>query len=591
MSFSPPARWPTGYEIWDLLQRGLPIDLPEVVPEETPDVQQKRHVDSAWIVALLGSTKDSVGVPIVIRNAIMVGALRLHYVTFQHDFRIENCVLKDTIDLSFSVFKKAAVFDGSRFENRVLLNGIRTQADLKWKTTDFGSELECQDATIGRNLSAEGAVFRSFDFEGSSIGGVALFKDEKSRRAEFRGDATFDLVQINGGLQIQSAEFQSEVTFTAATIKNFADFRNAIFRGKAQFDGASFLGDAKFDAVQFVPKKPDTDNDDKDVDTELIRFPGVRIAGQAVFDNCLFAGSARFDQTHFESEAFFESAKFSEDVRFDGASFAGPASFEGASFVPNGASNRIDFRGAKGGSIDFTGAHFSGGTVTFQDAAFRVVYFHHESEAIASDRQLPLRGKGGLDLRGFTYERIFMSWREALEILEPYDVQPYRQLERALRTMGKDHEADDVYLQQRWRAFRNSIQRKQWLVATGLLIYGCVLRFGVKPWRLAGISILLLLCSVAIFHQPNATEPIKDSACIAHQLDPWEAFGVSLNYFLPIQVPVSACYAASTRTAFEACRHLISFALWATILKILGWIFVPLGVAALGGLLRQPSSK
>jgi uncharacterized protein YjbI with pentapeptide repeats len=582
------ARWPTPYEIWDSLKRGLPIDLPEVTPQETAATRKDREIAATWIDSLVERTSGVVAVPVVIRNAIIKGDLRLRYVTFQHDLRIERCLVEDVVDLSFCVFSKAAVFDRSKFQNKVFLNGVRSQADLEWTATEFDRELECKNAEINGNLFAQGAIFKDFDLEGTSIGGLALFKDEDSSAARFRGEATFDLVQINGGLQIQHAEFEAEVTFTAATIKNFADFSDVVFRGKTQFDGASVLGDAKFDRAQFLPTASPQQ-------TELIRFPSVRITGQAIFDDCTFGGAVRFDQIRFEAEAFFESAKFSADVRFDGALFSGPARFNGASFAPENAKSRIHFRGAKAGNIDFTDVRFLCGIVSFEDADFRIVHFRAdvtEKAPAGGESQFPLRGNGELDLRGFTYERVFIAWREALDILEPYDVQPYRQMERAFRTMGEDHAADEVYLGQRWRAFRNNLNPPtRWVVAAGQLTYGLVARFGVRPWRLAGISILLLLCSVWVFNKPSAVLPIKDSVCTAHTLDNREALGVSLNYFLPVQVPVSVCWVATNRTACSMFGQSMSFALWASILKLLGWILVPLGVAALGGLLRQPPAK
>jgi hypothetical protein len=584
-------KWPTPYEIWDSLHRGVPIDFPATGTNETTDDKSKRQIDAEWLTTLADRVTSSVRVPIVIRNAVIVGDIRLQYLTFQEDVRIERCRLHGTIDFSFSEFSKTARFDGSSFQNRVVFNGVRSRADLEWTGTEFERELQCEDANIARNLCAQGAVFGgTSSFEGTIVGGQALFKDDDYKGAKFQGDANFDLVQINGGLDVEGAVFQSNSTFVAGALKNYAYFTKAVFEGEARFDGISIAGDANFEGARFSPKGATPLGADA-----LIRFPGIRIAGQTVFDDCEFNGAVRFDQARFEMEVFFDTTKFCGEVRFDGVSFGGPVRFNSASFMANDANARITFQSARAGDIDFRGAHFSGGKVSFQDANFKITYFRDSvTETISGDgpSQFPAPGKGELDLRGFTYDRVFLAWREALDVLEPYDIQPYRQMERAFRTIGKDRDADCVYLTQRWRAFRyNWKSPKRWLAGAGNLMYWLFARFGVRPWRLAGISLFLLLSSIWIFNKPSAVVPIKDSSCVAHKLDNLEAMGVSLNYFLPVPVPVSVCWVATNRTAVSIFGQSISFALWASVLKLLGWVLVPLGVAALSGLLRQPSAK
>jgi hypothetical protein len=239
--------------------------------------------------------------------------------------------------------------------------------------------------------------------------------------------------------------------------------------------------------------------------------------------------------------------------------------------------------------VEFKGARFLRGKISFQDTDFRVVYFRNSVEEKVPTvglPQFPARGDGELDLRGFSYGRIFLAWREALDIIEPYDVHPYRQMERAFRDMGLDRDADRVYLAQRWRALRLKGPR-QWLNRAGGFLYWLFARFGVRPWRLAGFSFVLLLISIGIFDQPKAVISVKDSPCTAHTLNRREALGVSLDYFLPVPVPVAACWVASRETAFALFGQPVSFSLWGSVLKLMGWIFVPLGVAALTGLLRR----
>ena len=580
--------WPTPDQIHDGLRKGISIDLPDITPDEPGSVRRAREIPASWIAELVQQPRGIVERPIVIRNAIITGVLKLPYTEFQSDVRIKGCCFEGEVDLSFSGFSKAAILDRCIFEQDVRFYGMRADADFELTGTAFFGELDCQDLTVKRNLCAQGAKFRRCNFEGTSVGGQALFEDEESKPAHFQGEATFDLLQVGGGLYLKASQFESDATFTAAGVKCYADFSNVVFLGKAQFDGIVIAGDASFDHVRFTPD-PTRLSDSR----TPIRFPGIRVEGQAIFDHAIFGSNARFDQARFQAEVFFESAEFLGSVRFDGASFAGPTKFNHAAFSPGSKEVQVTFKGAKAAAdVEFNGVRFLRGKISFQDADFKIVYFRNsvEERAPVDQPQFPTRADGELDMRGFSYERIFLAWREAIDIFEPYDVQPYRQMERAFRIMGRDRDGDRVYLSQRWRALRLKRPRR-WINATGGALYWLIARFGVRPWRLAGISFFLVAFSIGIFHQPTAVMPLKDSTCIAHRLNMREALGVSLNYFLPVSVPVASCWAASGNNAFALFRQPVSFLLWGSLLKLMGWIFVPLGVAALSGLLRRDPGK
>src|ERR1700722_20356419 len=150
------AQWPTPYEIWDFLKRGLPIDLPEITPQETAATRKAREVSATWIDSLVEQTNGVVAIPVVIRNAIIKGDLRLRYVKFQHDLRIEGCSVEGVVDFSFCVFSKAAVFDRSKFQDKVFLNGVRSQADLEWSTAEVRSRVVLEYAENSIHATVQG---------------------------------------------------------------------------------------------------------------------------------------------------------------------------------------------------------------------------------------------------------------------------------------------------------------------------------------------------------------------------------------------------------------------------------------------------
>ena len=118
-----------------------------------------------------------------------------------------------------------------------------------------------------------------------------------------------------------------------------------------------------------------------------------------------------------------------------------------------------------------------------------------------------------VDLRGLIYERIDSSKAlEALRFLEPFDLQPFRQAERVLRTMGKARAADKAYLIQRWRTLRYHLVHPipHLLRALGELVYWALANFGVRPYRLALFAFILIGASMWQFARPAAVMPKKD---------------------------------------------------------------------------------
>ncbi len=523
-----------------------------------------------------------------------MGDLRLPYVEFQADVCFTGCRFKGEVDFSNCVFFRATVLDGSHFEKDVSLSGASTRANLEWTETEFDGGLNCLGLTVARSLYAQAARFRECNLQGTSVGGHAEFNNgELTEPACFRGKALFDLVQIGGGLSLAKAEFEGDVSFQDATIKHFADFSFVTFRGKTGMDGLVIDGDARFEGAQFLVGPGDAK-------ANRIRFPGFRVTGQAIFDHVQFGGDVRFDQACFMAETFFESVQFLGNARFDRAAFMALTRFsrdKGDGGLADSSSTCFhgdaSFIGAKASAdVHFEEARFSG-DVSFRDSEFKIVYFREsvvQNTPEGEVRQFPLPGAvRKLDLRGFSYERIFLAWGEALDILQPYDVQPYRQMERAFRMIGRDRDADKVYLKQRRRALWYDCRHPmRWLLAAGGLLYWGLARFGARPLRLAVIPLLLVVYSTFVFSLPQAVVPKKDSGCVAHRLNWKEASGVSLSYFLPVEVPVGACWQATNQTfRLAPCRVSLSFLVWATVLRILGWLFVPLGLAALGGFLRR----
>src|SRR5579864_6016396 len=165
------GRWLTARELQQRISDGLPVELPSFDQNERLDDEEHRQIQAAWIVALVERPKGFIARPVVVRNAIVTGDLNLRYVEFQSDFTFTSCQFKGEVDLSFCIFCKAAVFNGSHFEKKTSMRGVSAHADFEWVGTEFDGELDCKGMTVTRNLCAEGAKFKKCWFQAASIGG------------------------------------------------------------------------------------------------------------------------------------------------------------------------------------------------------------------------------------------------------------------------------------------------------------------------------------------------------------------------------------------------------------------------------------
>ena len=62
----------------------------------------------------------------------------------------------------------------------------------------------------------------------------------------------------------------------------------------------------------------------------------------------------------------------------------------------------------------------------------------------------------------------------------------------------------------------------------------------------------------------------------------WDAIRLSIRTFLPLELPLIPDWEPSERRWL-----LLRFSDWATLLKVVGWIIVPVGIASITGLLRR----
>ncbi len=520
-----------------------------------------------------------------------------------------------------------AVFEGAAL--RANFVGVHIAGNGIFSGCCFEGPADFTTAEICGAGSFQGARFqKAASFHTTMVRGLANFRpwpEKKLGAASFADEANFVGVTFCETADFTSVEFQcarSALLLDSARFSHNAIFSGASFAGPATFIGTSFEGSTYFQWARFAPGA-------------AASFRGARFAAGGYFQFAQFGGPARFEMASYGMEASFSGAEFLGEAKFNGSQFSGIAHFDAVSGETSSTLGPI-FREFSCDQARFErDAHFEGAHFTkpasFREASFRSLHFRGGEESAAS-----ARFEDAIDFRGCTYERIEVRWEDLLLREEqssaalpanhflrllpaplqrrlrppairqtPYDRQPYAQLEARLRSAGLEGIADDVYLE-RCRVERGQASFRghptRWL---GRHAYKWVANCGVQPIRVAVFALLLIAGGTVLFSQPGAVGPAAEAKTpqtgqptaprpVPH-LSRAEAFGVSFHQFLPVDVPLGGQWSPAERAiniplrigAWHSSCRVIPTVYSTFFLRLAGWILVPLGVAALTGILRH----
>jgi hypothetical protein len=115
-------------------------------------------------------------------------------------------------------------------------------------------------------------------------------------------------------------------------------------------------------------------------------------------------------------------------------------------------------------------------------------------------------------------------------------------------------------------------------------------------------TLIILLLGAFIFQFRDAVEPKQEAQSIVvgapvkmdrgvSKIDFWEGFWISLHHFLPVEIPAGSRWKPTSNPLCTIQTHwgevCMSFEAFATLLKLAGWILVPVGIAGLTGILKR----
>lgn len=554
-----------------------------------------------------------------------VGKCTLNGVIFHGDVTFEANKRKG---LRSAVFQNGLDFTGTEVHGQAQFQGVQFSQE-----TIFNGAVVHSDAYFGWNEDT-GAPCRfsgKADFLGIRIEGITLFD-----KAEFEKDVMLRGAHLSADTSFWSCKFTGEIDFGNAEVEGNLVMRESCFAGKSIFDqlkvkgyfalaGSVFEKPCSFIATEidgafYCDPKPEFPLMKPVEFHNTARAEALVVGGRSTFCGVLFKGNASFEGAKlkgeviavgatFESCAKFNSCEFDSLVNFSSdlsAGEKGVTSFKDVTFAH--ARFRSDAR--------FEGTRFRGRAI-FTGTSFSAVSFC--SADCPAEGSLETQFEDSIDLSGCEYDRIGVTWAALLKMKpgegikrvrhpaasrqRPYNRQPFIQMETSFRRSGEDRIADQIYLYMRWIERREKWLNRQWVRWFSDALEAAIANYGVRPFRLfmfAGLAVFLGMILFARWGTVVPSEkgrPPNIESTVA--LPCWDALGVSVHQFLPIDVPMGAQWSPAT--------HAVQVPIWifwrrvdvwlrpsyfATVmLRVPGWVLVSVGLASLTGFLRRIGPK
>jgi hypothetical protein len=531
-----------------------------------------------------------VGQSAYFRKAFFEGPVDFGAADIAHDFAAEEA--------EFTNREQGANFNSMKAGHSALLNNAVFEGPV-----NFGA------ANIASNFEADKAQFKNKEkaanFNSMKVGQAASFQN-----SVFEGPVDFGAADITNHFQATEAQFKNgeqEASFNAMKVGGSAFFEKAVFEGPVNFIAADIA--KHFDArqAQFKNKK------------QPASFNGIKVEA-AIFHKVLFEGPVDFNAADIASNFEAPGAQFrskTETIQlqmkcgrkgvFTEATFAGPASFAGSSFLylmisgPNADTTPIPQLDLSRSSIK---GQLSMRRIRVHDlvapslhvegpAAFTDIVVEHSADLSDGDFETldlsrsvwPRNGHNGqtFQMRGMNYKYLrgadaneSTSHNALLKLADQsaFTADVYGHLETFFLRQGYGADADRAFIAGKRREREESLRRKEYLSWLGSKLLDCLVGYGRHPSH-AGYFCAFFVGLGFVLFAPKKMELQKseDTPRI------YNRFWYSLGLFLPV-VNLEADKVWKPKPNQTFLRNYMRVHI------LLGWILIPIFLAALSGLIK-----
>ncbi len=482
-------------------------------------------------VQIVGAVIDE---PISLRNAQISFPVWLLRCQFNNSVTFEHATFADAVSFSWSAFKAFAQFIQ-----------MKVGGDAVFSSAVFEEPAVFARINIAGDFKAQAAKFRDKEkaatFNGMKVGGDARFD-----RTVFEGSADFSAADIDGNFEATEVHFNNQkegAFFKDMKVRgDRAFFYAAVFEGPVYFGGADIAHDFSMLKASFNNEK------------ETANFFRMKVGGDAIFNLTVFDGPVFFSEVSIANN-FQVGAKFNNqknEAYFYRMKVAGYTFFDGTFQGP------VDLSQANFGSLDVS--HAAWPKVRMQGMSYDYI-----SAAQAEPD----------------------SHKKLLAVVNQsaYSGDVYRRLEEFFARQGYRADADEAFIAGKRRE-REELEPKpresvlayfrsgRWLRWLGSLTLDLLVGYGRRPWQ-AGIPCAVLVALGCVLFSPKKKEPRNP----AEAPRVYSRFWYSLGLFLPfVDLQADKVWKPKADQTFLRSYMRVHI--------LLGWILIPIVLAALTGLIK-----
>jgi hypothetical protein len=431
------------------------------------------------------------------------------------------------------------------------------------------------------NMPDMARTIRSWVIENLLTG---VYKDRKLNRNGF----TIQNAIFDGPLNLGSVDVPVTIRWENCT------FKDKVIFSSAHFSAPVFLDRSTFKDLMFNSTRVD----------DLLDINGITVTGDAQFYHLRVAGDlfGRGDKFTDEkstiqfSQADVKGMMYFSPYTVDGVKY-GLSTFEGSLSLPEAKSptsnlphvemkygsstfaGSLSLEDVKALGLDLSGVRIKN-TLNLSHADVQTVL---NLSVACFDQSQPSCLPDNVELEGLTYEDLDSGARDRLLALinhtEHFSARSYTQLEEYYRTHGDLKKADDVFFDMKRRerrllksAFHKSAHQLLPLLWSYLLL-GLV-HYGRNPEWALGYSFGVIIIGSFIFRRQDMVPQKKDEAPKTYS-----SFWYSFDLLVPA-INLQQADHWMPRQDWHAGRTYVH------VHRILGWILVPIGIAAITGIIK-----
>jgi uncharacterized protein YjbI with pentapeptide repeats len=447
--------------------------------------------------------------------------------------------------------------------------------------------------------------FGKFTADNVHFGGDADFRGTKFKLAffsqsKFAGVADFVLCETAGEFEADGTRFSRGAEFSDMKAGGAVLFDDAVLDGAATFENAQ-LGDFRLDGAHFNGMKAE------------ITFSRLKVAGYMSLKKTIFVGPVNLTNAELGGQFIAEGTQFPKvktdfngvrakgEVAFRAASFGGPLSIEGAELEvltldgdrehasPTDLSlsgtvvhrkltiQNLTLEQLIAPSLRVLGPATLAGTTVARRADLRNAHFlaldYLDSKMTAQPSEVRLEGMAYEQLSASaapndpTGRRTLLYWIEHAA----YSRENYASLESYFRSHGFNEDSDNVFLAMKARE-QKELHAPARLASWTLDV---LVHHGRAPGRVLYVALGFVIFGMTVFWRRRDVEPCNPED--KHRT--YNAFWYSLDLLVPA-IDLEAAKIWRPRKDSRFRYH------YAQVQRIAGWILIPIGLAAITGIIK-----